>query len=242
MPNRLYYVIDFAVLTLALNVRVTDPSRAKRPALRFKVSSVREPRGKCVVLAAARLFRRAFSALLLVPLLLLTALPASAEVLILYQAEDRPDTDPSKDLWRYTYELTGHAFAELEGFTLYFEADSASELRLDPKPAEWAAETFDPDRALRLPGGLVAQATQDLTAGLWQFSVEFVRLGDATPGSQRYELFDADFVQLDPPGTLGTVQVIPEPQAGPLILTGLALLAALSMRRRVARATASWWR
>jgi hypothetical protein len=56
------------------------------------------------------------------------------------------------------------------------------------------------------------------------------------PGSQRYELFDADFAVLDPPGTLGTVAgVIPEPQTGLLMLTGLALLAALSMRRRVGR-------
>lgn len=183
---------------------------------------------------------RAFATALLVPVLLLAAPLAGAEILVLYRAEDQPDTEPAKDLWRYTYAVTGHAFAELEGFTLYFEADAASELALASSPAHWTAATFNPDRPLLLPGGLVAQATASLAAESWEFSVEFVRRGNATPGPQRYELFDADFAVLDPPGTLNTAtQAIPEAQTSLLMLVGFALLAALSMRRRVARPS-SW--
>ena len=182
--------------------------------------------------------------LLAASLLLLAAAPpaALADIQIVYQTEDLPDAEPGQDLWRYTYTVSGWAFGELDGFRIYFPTHSFSDVDIIDIPTQWDAVALVPDEVFP-DQAFLAQALEN-TSSTATFMVEFRWLDDIpnTPGSQRYELFDPDLVVLDPPGTLGTIsQVIPEPQTGPFVLTGLALLAALSMRRRVVRGSA-WWR
>ena len=183
------------------------------------------------------------ASLLFAAALALDAAPTRAEIQIVYQTENLPDVDPGKDLWRYTYTVSGQAFDLSYGFNVYYPWQSFGAIDLIAFPQDhWGpVDALDPEEALDLPGLLSAQAKQNLPAAPWQFVVDVVWLDRiaARPGSQRYELFDADFVQLDPPGTLGTV-AIPEPQTGLLMLAGFTLLAALSMGRRVARGCA--WR
>jgi hypothetical protein len=175
--------------------------------------------------------------------MLLLPAPAAAEIQILYQVEDQANRKTGGDTWRYTYTVTGRAFAEFEGFAISFEPDLADSLTLVSYPTpEWDANVAQPEPSFVQPGFLLAQASRNLPASAWQFAVDFVWLGEGTPGPQHYQLFDADLNVLDPPGTLATVAgPIPEPQTYLLMLAGFTLLAALTRRRRIGRGSA-WWR
>jgi hypothetical protein len=168
-------------------------------------------------------------------LLLFVAAPPSAvaDIQIVYRADDLPDAEPGDDLWQYTYTVSGWPFAELDGFRIYFPTDSFADIAVIDFPSTWDAVALVPDEIFP-DQAFLAQALQP-TSSTAVFIVEFRWLGDpvTAPGSQRAELFDANLVVFDPPGTLGT-QVIPEPQTGLLMLAGLALLA-VSAGRRIAR-------
>lgn len=193
------------------------------------------------MISTARLHRGSTGACLaLTALLTFSAAPASADIQIVYATEDLPNVVADQDLWRYTYTVSGRAFDQGYGFNIYYPSDSFGAITLVEAPLDdWdPVEALSPEETLNLPGLLVAQAKRDLPVGSARFIVDVIWFGVAAPGSQRYELFDTEFTPLDPPGTLGTVaQVVPEPQAGLLVLTGLALLAAV-VRRRAAPALA----
>lgn len=164
----------------------------------------------------------------------ITAPDTRAEIRIFYRADDLADAIAGEDLWRYSYTVTGRTFAAFEGFKVYFPTQFFSVVDISAIADGWDAVLFVPDE--QLPDqAFLAQALAD-SAPPQLFAVEFLWLGGqgSMPGSQRYELFDADFNVLVPPGTLGTL-LIPEPRSGLLLLAGLALLAAMLMRRPAER-------
>lgn len=168
--------------------------------------------------------------------LTLSAPQVRAEIQIEYLTEDLPDAIPGQDLWRYTYTVSGQAFAQSYGFNIYYPWQTFETVALAASPqTAWSpVDALGPQRALDQPGLLSASAADNLPAQPWIFVVDVVWLSmdAAVPGSQAYDLFDANFNRLEPPGVLQTVAPsIPEPQTNMLMLAGFALLAALSMRR-----------
>jgi hypothetical protein len=166
--------------------------------------------------------------LLLSALLLPVARAAYAEVRIVYRTESLGGNQ-----WRYSYIVSGHAFAQDEGFRIYFPESLYQVPEQTPgfTPDDWDALIIPPD-AFNSDATLVAQAIHPVSVAA-QFSVNFAWLNEeqGIPGSQRYELFGADFATLDPPGSLITAAV-PEPQRPVLLVVGLALLALARWRRR----------
>jgi len=115
----------------------------------------------------------------------LLALPALANALtIQFTATDLTDIVLGKDLWKYTYTVSGGPVNANEGFTIYFDYLLYSDLQQYPLPPN----IYDA-LALLSPASLADP-----------FTVEFVWLGGSgtTPGAQPFQTYTCTEVQSRP--------------------------------------------
>lgn len=179
--------------------------------------------------------RKTLAALLLVAALWLVPGAASAAV-IQFTATDLADVNAGEDLWEYEYFVSGVAFLADQGFAVYASDGLYADLAVvDAPSADWDAMVFQPDPVLSSPGAYDALATTDLPSLLGPFKMQFVWLGNGTPGSQPFDIYG-----FDPSGAYEVLEQgrtvrrsVPEPAA--LGFLGLATLG-LMVRRRVGRA------
>ncbi len=167
--------------------------------------------------------------------LALLAISSGAGAAIQYQAIDLPDIVGGQDLWEYQYTVTG-TFGQFAGFNVLFDSALFANLQ-DPPPAvnaDWSVSTTQPIPALLADGLYQASANQDAPSLAGPFKIQFTRLTDALPGSQSYELVDADF---NVTGTFATVPAapIPEPATWAMLGVGLAALGFGRFRGRSSR-------
>lgn len=154
----------------------------------------------------------------------------SYAIQINYEAEDLADQGTG-DLWQYTYIVSDHTFFEYEGFTIYFDLWDFD--LLDPFPVapnvDWDVLTWDPDPALPDDGAFDAMSLIDSPSLTDPFTVSFVWLGNGTPGSQYFEIYDPNYDVIE----LGdTVAAAPVPEPTTLFLLGTGLIGIIGIRKR----------
>lgn len=155
-------------------------------------------------------------------LVALSALPVEAVPLrIEYVAFDLQDVNAGKDLWRYTYYVSGYNFLATEGFDIYFDQSSYGVLS-NPQPdngPQWYAGAS----SVLVPGSpqIYDAITVVNNPSLETvFSVDFVWEGHGKPGAQPFDAF-----RTSASGGIETFArgVTAVPEGGPgLVLAGLA--------------------
>jgi len=163
---------------------------------------------------------------------------SAAAVDIQFQVLDLPDVTPGQNLYRYAYTLSGFPHPAGFGFSVEFDRESYASLQ-SPPPAPgpgWDAVALQPDPLLSSEGQYDARALVGSPNPSASFAIDFVWLGDGTPGSQPFTVYDAAFAPVE------SGQTVPEPGLAFGVLGGAALLRALSRRRRRLRLarSASW--
>jgi len=150
---------------------------------------------------------------------------------IYFEAVDLTDIDPGKDLWQYNYNVTGFDFQKDQGFSIFFDISLFRDLQNPPPQvnADWNVISVQPDPVLRDPGFYDAVALRDSPSVTDPFRVGFVWLGQGTPASQPFTLYNADFSTR----FSGQTVMIPEPCTAYLVVVGVAGL--LTQRERVRR-------
>ena len=161
----------------------------------------------------------------------LFAAPISA-ITIEYQAEDLTDAGMG-DLWRYSYQVSDHAFLADEGFQILFDFQTYGGLQ-DPPPlvnSDWDPLVTQPDSGLSIDGIYDALALVDAPSLADLFVLEFIWVGTGTPSAQPFDVYDANF-QITFSGTtvLATPGAVPLPMTPLLLVFGLAALLALSKK------------
>ncbi len=157
-------------------------------------------------------------------LVALSAVSSNA-LTIQYEATNLADTTPGQDLWRYTYKISGYTFAANEGLDIYFSQSLYGALS-NPQPdagPQWfasASTVIDPGGAPQIYDVLTIVPNPSLDV---VFSVDFVWLGQGTPGSQPFDAYRTSTAGglnvFDEGRTVGTSV----PEAGStLALAGLA--------------------
>ncbi len=148
---------------------------------------------------------------------------------VTYQAVDLVDTVPGADRWRYDYALSGD-LGEFEGVTLLFDVASFRTLQVvaAPDPAGLSSFLEQPSPVLSADGLYTLSAERPIAAERFGFALAFDWVGRGSPGSQPYELFDADF---NLTGS-GLTAPVPEPASASLLMLALSALALLLRRRR----------
>ena len=179
------------------------------------------------------MFRLQFLSWLLPLVALLPGAPVHALTLH-YQAVDLPDSIAGSDLWRYDYQLSG-SVGSLESVNVLYSPTSYS--GLDLKSAfdsnRWSSLVIDPDPALPADGilsltAVTAQGASEQT----DFALDFIWLGNGTPGAQPFELLDDSFNVIAKGATVPVgAQAIPEPGSLPLLAGALGWLAWKGRRR-----------
>ena len=121
----------------------------------------------------------------------LHALPTQCQALTIeYQAYNLADVETGKDLWRYTYQVSGYKFEEDEGFDIYFDQALYGALS-NPKPdggPQWYAAVSSVI-VPGLPQIFDAITVVDRPSLKTMFSVDFIWNGTGTPGSQPFDAF-----------------------------------------------------
>jgi len=156
---------------------------------------------------------------------------ANASNAIYYTATDLADVNSGEDLWQYTYTVTGDSFAAGAGFAIDFENTSfVVEEKVQTSPnSNWYVEThanfFDPNVVV-----YDATANVDNASLANQFAVQFVWLGEGTPGAQWVTMYDDNYNVLEYVET--TSSPVPVPGTVMLLGSGLAALSGLGRRKR----------
>ena len=154
-----------------------------------------------------------------------SALPLS----ISYSFTDIADPVPGADRWEVDYRAQG-ALNPFDGFNVLFAPSDFINLSADSAPAGWSTYTLDPFP----PGDGIFSATFDGSGSLpADFLVSFDWLGTGAPGSQSFEVFDANFELIG--GGRTTLQGTgpnPVPEPGTLLLFVGGLAAIVSLRRK----------
>jgi hypothetical protein len=121
--------------------------------------------------------------------------PATAPaILIQYEATELSDTTEGADLWQYTYAVSDHTFNAGQGFTIYFDHLLYKEIE-SPTPTvngEWDIIVWQPEPSVSTDGAYDALSVTSKAEGAsleQPFTVQFVWLGDGTPGSQSFEIY-----------------------------------------------------
>jgi hypothetical protein len=160
----------------------------------------------------------------------LTCLGTQAGALtVTYQAVDLVDTVAGADRWRHDYVLNGD-LGEFEGLSLLFDVASFRALKVAAEPDPTALSSFleQPSPALSADGIYTISAVRPIAAERLSFGLSFDWIGRGAPGSQPYELFNADFNLTG----LGRTAPVPEPASASLLVLALSALALLLRRRR----------
>ncbi len=145
-------------------------------------------------------------------------------VTISYEATDLEDITAGNDLWQYAYTVRNHSFDSDNGFSIYFDAQTYSDLQ-DPAPSvntDWSILVFQPDSSLPDDGAYDAFALTEGASLVEKFVLNFIWNGDERPGSQAYDLYNPTFdivaSELTEP-LLSTV--VPVPASIILMVSGL---------------------
>lgn len=144
-----------------------------------------------------------------------------AQTNIFFQAVELTDQTPGQQLWRYDYTIVGFSFLQNQGFSIYCNALQYEDLQ-NPQPSassSWSLITVQPDTVLSQPGYVDGQASVNSPPLSQTFSVDFIWLGEGTPGSQPFDLYNSDFSTRY---SGFTVAAVPEPAASYLMGLGLA--------------------
>jgi PEP-CTERM motif len=136
----------------------------------------------------------------------------------------------------YEYFVSDATFQADQGFIVYFDLGSYSDLSVSPKsPGEpdWDPLVIQPDPTLPSDGFFDALALVKGASLANPFIVTFTWLGgaDTAPGVQRFEVYELPDA-IDPPletGLTRPVRSVPEPST--LLLSGLGLALASRFRR-----------
>lgn len=175
----------------------------------------------------ARGVARGLSALVLSAVGLVALAPSALSVpTITYTVEDTPEAGPL-DVWRYRYVVSGVELSALEGFSVLFDETRYRSIFEPAGSDEWDVIVLQPDPLLPDPGRFDAQAKVGSPSLPAEFLVAFIWLGPGAPGSQPFEIYDADFQTV----FSGTTTLVPEP--GTALLLALGLLGT-GLRRRYA--------
>lgn len=161
--------------------------------------------------------------LLTMLLLFFPLAPPGRAATVIFAATDLTDTSPGQDLWEYSYQVTGVTFAAGQGFTIFFDRALFAQLQSPPPfvNADWDPLTIQPDLALNSDGFYDAQALRNNPSLADLFRVSFVRRSTATPGSQPYAIYDANFSTI----SQGQTTNVPEPTSLALFVAAASLLA-----------------
>lgn len=174
--------------------------------------------------------KKAFLSIPMVMLLVVGITAKGNATTISYSATDLTDVTEGKDLWEYSYHVTGHAFAADTGFTIYFDLGLHDRLNASPSApnTDWDVIAWDPDPLLPDDGAYDAYALVDNASLTGMFSISFVWLGGGTgPGSQFFEVYDGfTWSVLDSGNTTlaGSATPSPVPLSPTLWLFGSALI------------------
>ena len=141
--------------------------------------------------------------------------------------------------WQYDYTVMNDSDTlTIDEFTIYFDRTLFSNLAVALSPVDWDPLVIQPDLELPSNGLFDALALAFGIApgtSLSGFSVAFTFLGSGTPGSQPFEVVDAQSLEVLQSGfTSLTAQAVPEPGTLALLLIAGIAAAAVSRRRRAA--------
>jgi hypothetical protein len=133
---------------------------------------------------------------------LLVLANATCAITIEYEVTDLPDTTLGEDLWQYTYRVSNYTFTAGHGFTIYFDQTRYKNIEAPTAPVNeyWDIIVWQPDIAIPDDGAYDALAVASKNDGVslaGAFTVSFVWLGNETPGTQRFEVYDLDFNTLE---------------------------------------------
>ena len=153
---------------------------------------------------------------------------SSQAVTIEYVVTDVTDVTVGEDLWRYDYTVSGHAFLASEFFDIYFDPLLYGTVQAFPTPNnDWNPRILQQPTPGNFPpfdvGMFDAVALAGNASLANAFSVNFVYLGNGVPGTQRFDLFDANTNLLESGFTTPPVSTIPEPCTILLAALGLAV-------------------
>ena len=159
-------------------------------------------------------------------LLALLVAPASHAIMIEYEALDLADTTSGKNLWQYTYYVSDRDFLTGQGFSIWFGLGLYDNLAPVSVSPNWNAFAAQPDPLLPDAGFYDALAQVDHASLASPFSVQFFWLGNGTPGSQVFDLYNlssGSFVVTDSGNTvLRGITPVPLPASLWLMLSGIA--------------------
>ena len=183
--------------------------------------------------------KKILSLIIVGSVLLLSSL-ASRATTITFDAVDLTDVG-SGDLWQYSYTVTNNGPANpLQAFRIFFALGSYENLALGFAPTDWDPIVVQPGTFVGLNDGYYDVLSVDPavpfgpglalgeSAGL--FSVQFDWIGNGTPGSQAFSIYNpATFAELDTGFTVPSP--IPLPAAVWLFGSGIAGLMIFARRK-----------
>jgi hypothetical protein len=155
--------------------------------------------------------------------------------------------DISRNLWQYTYILTGPALNANQAFTVFFDPTLTSDLTdtstdvTNPSSSaatNWASFVIPGDSVLGSPGLYSALALiNGADSSTDSFTVTFDYLGLGAPGSQAFSIdqFDASgnlISNLETGQTTPLTSAVPEPGSGLLLVSWTVALIGLMLRTR----------
>jgi hypothetical protein len=148
-------------------------------------------------------------------------------ITIYYDALDLDNVDPAKNLWQYTYYVSGDAFDVNDGFTIYFDPALYADLQETPPGVSgWDILVMQPDNIVNYPvtGYYDALAQVDNSSLLYSFSISFVWIGTTgAPSAQHFENYHYDDAGLT---ILGDGATTPIPEPATLTLFGIGAVGA----------------
>lgn len=148
---------------------------------------------------------------------------------VLYSAQDLPDEN-GQNLWSYVYTVSGVALDET--VDIAFDYTVHSPLEVLSGSVGWFPVVTPSDSALQADGHLaLLNADGPVTGGGPEpgtFEVKVVRFAPGPLGAQSFEHYDGLFNTIGS----GVTAPVPEPGTWALMLAGLGLLGAASLRAR----------
>jgi hypothetical protein len=135
--------------------------------------------------------------------------------------------------WQYNYIVNGTFTGNSNGFTIYFDESTYTNLTDITAPsADWDLLISQPVISLPMPGYFDGLALNNLT-GSYNFSVDFTWLGSGTPGSQPFEFYDLNNIDNPVTGMTSHQASVPDPSSS-LILLSIGFAGVAIARRKLA--------